>query len=58
MAFRCILLTGGQLAAPTPYDGPMTVAHDLMITVVAYSIEVMDRPLSDIERFEESRVLR
>jgi ribonuclease Z len=50
--------TPDDLATGTPYDGPMTVAHDLMMIVIGDSIEVMDRPLADAERFEESRVLR
>jgi ribonuclease Z len=50
--------TSDELEASTPYEGAMRVAHDLMMIVVGDEIEVLDRPLADTERFEDSRVLR
>jgi len=50
--------TARDLAAQTPYDGLMTIAHDLMMIVIGDEIRVTDRPPLTAERFEESAVLR
>ncbi len=51
-------VTAERLAQVTPYDGPMTVAHDLMMITIGDEIEVADRPRMEGEVFEASEVLR
>lgn len=46
------------LLAVTLYDGPMTVAHDLMMITVGDEITVGNRPLAEGETFESSGVLK
>jgi ribonuclease Z len=50
--------TARDLAAQTPYEGLMTVAHDLMMIIIGDDIRVTDRPSRSAERFEDSAVLR
>ena len=40
------------------YEGPLTVAHDLMMIVIGDDIEVSDRPRIGDLSFEESRVIQ
>jgi len=46
--------TEAQLRAATPYDGPLTVAHDLMMITIGDRIVVADRPRAQAETFESS----
>jgi ribonuclease Z len=47
-----------ELMAATPYDGPLTVAHDLMMITIGDAIEVSDRPILEGESFESSSTLK
>ena len=49
-----------ELVAATraTYDGPLTVAHDLMMITIGDRIEVADRPRLEEQTFEKSRVLK
>ena len=40
------------------YNGPLTVAHDLMMVVIGDDIEVSERPRMGDQSFEESRVIQ
>ena len=40
------------------YDGPLTVAHDLMMIIIGDDIEVSERPRMGDQSFEESRVIQ
>lgn len=51
-------VTEAQLRAATPYAGPLTVAHDLMMITIGDRIEVADRPRADAQRFERSGAIR
>lgn len=51
-------VTSDELRAVTPYDGPMTVAHDLMMITVGDEITVGNRPIAEGETFESSSVLK
>lgn len=51
-------VTAEQLTAATPYDGPLTVAHDLMMITIGDAITVADRPRAAGEAFEASSVLK
>ena len=51
-------VTADELIEATPYDGPLTVAHDLMMITIGDEIEISDRPLADGVSFERSKVLR
>ncbi len=46
------------IATRPTYDGPLTVAHDLMMIVVGEDIEITERARMGDQRFEESRVLK
>lgn len=47
------------IAATRPvYDGPLTVAHDLMMITIGEQIEIGERPRQGDETFEESSVLK
>jgi hypothetical protein len=47
-----------ELKAATPYDGPLTVAYDLMMITVGEGIQVGDRPRVKGEIFEKSAALK
>ena len=47
-----------DLKAATPYDGPLTVAHDLMMVTIGQSIEIADRPRVKGEIYEKAGVLK
>ena len=51
-------VTEAQLRAATPYAGPLTVAHDLMMITIGDRIEVADRPRAQTQRFERSGAIR
>ena len=51
-------VTEAQLRAATPYDGPLTVAHDLMMITIGERIEVADRPSAVVRSFERSNAVR
>jgi len=53
-------VTAEELIAATQpvYDGPLTVAHDLMMVTIGEKIEVGERPRHDQRTFEESSVLK
>lgn len=51
-------VTADELVEVTPYDGPMTVAHDLMMITIGDEIDIADRPRMGGEAFEASEVLR
>ena len=51
-------ITADDLVAATPYDGSMTVAHDLMMITIGDQIVVSDRPRAEGTTFEGSSVLR
>ncbi|MFN8062513.1 MAG: MBL fold metallo-hydrolase [Vicinamibacterales bacterium] len=51
-------VTEAQLRAATPYDGPLTVAHDLLMITIGDRIEVADRPRARAETFERSQAIR
>lgn len=51
-------VTAEQLVALTPYDGALTVAHDLMMITIGDDITVTDRPRAAGEAFEASSVLK
>ena len=42
-------VTEAQLRAATPYQGPLTVAHDLMMITIGDRIDVADRPRAGAE---------
>jgi len=50
--------TEAQLRAATPYDGPLTVAHDLMMITIGDRIVVSDRPRAQAQSFERSGAIR
>jgi ribonuclease Z len=51
-------ITAQEWEAVTPYDGPLTVAHDLMMITIGDDIEITDRPILEGETFEESQALK
>ena len=51
-------ITEAQLRAATPYEGPLTVAHDLMMITIGERIVVADRPRATAESFERSGAIR
>lgn len=51
-------VTAEELKAATPYDGPLTVAHDLMMITIGDEITITDRPISSSESFEDSQTLK
>ncbi len=51
-------VTETQLKAATPYDGALTVAHDLMMITIGERIEVADRPRAGRESFERSGAIK
>lgn len=51
-------VTEQELKDATPYDGPLTVARDLMMITIGDEIVISDRPIVDGESFEGSKVLR
>ena len=51
-------VTAEALKAATPYDGPLTVAHDLMMITIGDEIEISDRPIMESETFESSQTLK
>ena len=51
-------VTKEELEAATPYDGPLIVAHDLMMITIGDTIEISDRPILKDESFEKSKVLK
>ena len=51
-------VTAAELAAATDYDGPLTVAHDLMMITIGEEIVVADRSRAEGTTFEGSDVLR
>jgi ribonuclease Z len=50
--------TEAQLRAATAYDGPLTVAHDLMMITIGEGIVVSDRPRAQAQSFERSGAIR
>ena len=50
--------TAEELKAATPYDGPLTVAHDLMMITIGDEIVVSDRPIIEGGTFESSETLK
>ena len=50
--------TEAQLRAASPYDGPLTVAHDLMMITIGDRIVVSDRPRAQAQSFERSGAIR
>lgn len=51
-------ITEQEWKAVTPYDGPLTVAHDLMMITIGDEIEISDRPIMEGETFEESQAIK
>lgn len=51
-------VTADDLIAATPYDGPLRVAHDLMMITIRDDIVVADRPRAEGTTFESSSVLK
>ncbi len=51
-------VTKEELEAATPYDGPMSTAHDLMMITIGDTIEISDRPILESKSFEKSKVLK
>jgi ribonuclease Z len=51
-------VTETQLRAATPYSGPLTVAHDLMMITIGDQITVADRPRAQARSFEKSGAIR
>lgn len=51
-------VTETQLRAATPYDGPLTVAHDLMMITIGDRIVISDRPRAQAQSFERSGAIR
>jgi len=51
-------VTAEEMKAATPYDGPLTVAHDLMMITIGDEIEISDRPIMKSETFEESQAIK
>lgn len=51
-------VTEERLKALTPYDGALTVAHDLMMITIGDRIEVGDRPRAGAQSFEQSGAIR
>jgi ribonuclease Z len=51
-------ITEAQLRAATPYTGPLTVAHDLMMITIGDRIDVADRPRAQAQSFERSGAIR
>ena len=51
-------VTEAQLRAVTPYAGPLTVAHDLMMITIGERIVVAERPRAQAQSFERSGAIR
>jgi len=51
-------VTEAELRAVTPYEGPLTVAHDLMMITIGERIVVADRPRAQAQSFEQSGAIR
>lgn len=51
-------VTSEELIAATSYDGPLTVAHDLMMMIIGDHIDVIARREVGMESFEDTGVLR
>ncbi len=51
-------ITAQEWEAVTPYTGPLTVAHDLMMITIGDEIEITDRPIREGETFEQSQTLK
>lgn len=51
-------VTEAQLRAATPYTGPLTVAHDLMMITIGDRIDIADRPRAQTQSFERSGAIR
>jgi hypothetical protein len=51
-------VTEAELRAATPYTGPLTVAHDLMMITIGDRIDVADRPRAQAQSFERSGAIR
>lgn len=51
-------VTSEELIELTPYDGPIVVAHDLMMLTIGDEIVVSDRPLAAVRSFEQSNAVR
>lgn len=51
-------ITAEEFEAETPYDGPLIVAHDLMMITIGDEIEISDRPIMKAETFEASQTLK
>lgn len=51
-------VTAEEMKAATPYDGPLTVAHDLMMITIGDEIEISDRPIMESQTFEESQAIK
>lgn len=51
-------VTEARLRAATPYDGPLTVARDLMMITIGDRIVVSDRPRARAQSFERSGAIR
>jgi ribonuclease Z len=51
-------ITAEEFEAATPYDGPLTVAHDLMMITIGDEIVISDRPIMEAETFEASQTLK
>ncbi len=47
-----------RLRAATPYDGPLTVAHDLTIITIGEGIVIADRPRAQAQSFDGSGARR
>jgi ribonuclease Z len=51
-------VTEAQLRAATPYEGPLIVAHDLMMITIGDRIVVSERPRARAQSFERSGAIR
>ncbi|MEZ5290931.1 MAG: MBL fold metallo-hydrolase [Vicinamibacterales bacterium] len=51
-------VTEAELRAATPYSGPLTVAHDLLMVTIGDGIVVADRPRAAVQSFERSGAIR
>ncbi|MGE0361259.1 MAG: MBL fold metallo-hydrolase [Vicinamibacterales bacterium] len=51
-------VTEAQLREATPYQGPLTVAHDLLMITIGDRITVADRPRAVTRSFEQSGAIR
>ncbi|MGE3175967.1 MAG: MBL fold metallo-hydrolase [Vicinamibacterales bacterium] len=51
-------VTEDALRAATPYSGPLTVAHDLLMITIGDGIVVAERPRAEAQRFERSGAIR